>query len=294
MELRQLRYFLKALELLNFTESARSLNVSQSSLSQQIIQLEEELGLPLFDRIGKKVYATEAGLQFSVYARQTLASVRDGRQIVQDLAGLKTGELVIGATPAMSALLVSTLTAFSGRYPNIRIKVTFGTSDELLEKLQASELDIALTFHENNWESTFSAKRLFDSSVMLVVSSTSPLADRKSIGFRKIGSLPLALPAKGYSTRPFIDTMLAELCPEAMVHIEINDISTLFRLVETGRWATVLTAATAHNQPLLKTIPIKAKNTRQSAWVVSLVDAYQKTAAVEFIKFLALQASSMH
>ena len=72
MELRQLRYFEKASELLNFTEAAKSLFLSQSTLSQQIKQLEEELGVLLFDRIGKRIVLTEAGESFLPYARNAI------------------------------------------------------------------------------------------------------------------------------------------------------------------------------------------------------------------------------
>lgn len=68
MELRQLRYFLKAKELLNFTEAAKVLNISQSTLSQQIKQLENELDVPLFNRVGKRITLTEAGEIFSEYS----------------------------------------------------------------------------------------------------------------------------------------------------------------------------------------------------------------------------------
>ena len=68
MELRQLRYFTRTAKQLNFTEAAHTLYISQSTLSQQIKQLEDELGIPLFDRIGKRVRLTEAGEQFLPYA----------------------------------------------------------------------------------------------------------------------------------------------------------------------------------------------------------------------------------
>lgn len=72
MELRQIRYFLKAKELLNFTEAANQLYISQSTLSQQIRPLEEELGIPLFNRIGKRIVLTEAGNIFSGYTEKNL------------------------------------------------------------------------------------------------------------------------------------------------------------------------------------------------------------------------------
>src|SRR3954463_12885756 len=109
MELRQLRYFIRSAELLNFTEAAHTLYISQSTLSQQIKQLEDELGIPLFDRIGKRVHLTEAGGLFLPYARQTLVDSEGGRFVIDDLKGLKTGELKIGVTYGLSALLTPVL-----------------------------------------------------------------------------------------------------------------------------------------------------------------------------------------
>ena len=77
MELRQLKYFLKAKELLNFTEAANALHISQSTLSQQIMQLEGELNVPLFNRIGKRISLTEAGGLFAEYALQSVTRAND-------------------------------------------------------------------------------------------------------------------------------------------------------------------------------------------------------------------------
>ena len=92
MELRQLKYFKEACELQNFSEAARVLHISQSTLSQQIKQLEDELDVLLFDRIGKRIVPTEAGLAFLPYA---VRAIRDAekreKQIIRDLKGIETG-----------------------------------------------------------------------------------------------------------------------------------------------------------------------------------------------------------
>ena len=98
MELRQLKYFEKACELQNFSEAARLLHISQSTLSQQIKQLEEELDTLLFDRIGKRVIPTEAGKAFLPYARKAIQDSESGKQIIKDLKDLETSILHIGAT----------------------------------------------------------------------------------------------------------------------------------------------------------------------------------------------------
>ena len=92
MELRQIKYFLKAKELLNFTEAAKILNISQSTLSQQVKQLENELDVPLFNRIGKRIVLTEAGELFSEYARQSLNKSNEGLLLLKDLNNINTGK----------------------------------------------------------------------------------------------------------------------------------------------------------------------------------------------------------
>ena len=146
MELRQLRYFIRSAELLNFTEAAHALYISQSTLSQQIKQLEDELGMPLFDRIGKRVRITEAGSLFLPYARQTIADSESGRFVINDLKGIKTGELRIGVTYGLSALLTPVLIQFSAQYPDVKIIVEFGTSEDLLDKLKSTRVDFLLSF----------------------------------------------------------------------------------------------------------------------------------------------------
>jgi len=125
MELRQIRYFLKAKELLNFTEAANHLFISQSTLSQQVKQLEDELGIPLFNRIGKRITLTEAGAVFSEYAEKSLLKSQEGFLALRDLKDLKTGELTIGVTYGMRSTLIEALIRFSVEYPGVRVNIVF-------------------------------------------------------------------------------------------------------------------------------------------------------------------------
>jgi LysR family transcriptional regulator, cyn operon transcriptional activator len=148
MELRQLKYFLKAKELLNFTEAANSLHISQSTLSQQIKQLEDELNIPLFNRIGKRIKLTEAGELFAEYASQSVNRANDGLLLLKDLNNLDTGKMAIGVTYALRNLLTQALIQFSNQFPKISVQIVFGTSKELMDKLNQFELDFILTFNE--------------------------------------------------------------------------------------------------------------------------------------------------
>lgn len=122
MELRQLKYFLKAKELLNFTEAASALFISQSTLSQQIKQLEDELQVPLFNRIGKRITLTEAGDLFSVYAQQSVNKATDGFELLKDLNNLETGKVAIGVTYALRHVVTKALIVFSSNSLKFSLK----------------------------------------------------------------------------------------------------------------------------------------------------------------------------
>ncbi|MCD9853377.1 LysR substrate-binding domain-containing protein [Epilithonimonas sp. JDS] len=284
MELRQLKYFLKAKELLNFTEASNHLNISQSTLSQQIKQLEEEIGIPLFNRIGKRITLTEAGLLFSEFAFQSVQKSNEGLMMMKDLNKLNSGSLSIGITYALRHLLTKALIAFSRQYPKIKINIVFGTTSELIEKLNTTELDFILTFKES-YESDYDYHSLFFSPMTLVVAKDSEFSKLSSIALKDIMKLPLALPAKGYSTIQFIKGILKKEKLEPNVLIEINDIPTLLELVKTGNWNTILTQVSV-DDPDLATIKIKGKNMLREATIISLKNMYQKKSVKIFQEFL--------
>ena len=184
MELRQLRYFIRSAELLNFTEAANALFISQSTLSQQIKQLEDELDILLFDRIGKRVRLTEAGHLFLEYARQSALIAANGKEVIEDLKGLKTGILNIGATYGLSNLLTTTIVQFSKKHPDIKITVEFGTSEELLEKLKYAKVDFILSFLQLPENDQYLSQSLFESSLSLIVHYSHPISAKNSISLK--------------------------------------------------------------------------------------------------------------
>ena len=119
MELRQLRYFVKAAETLNFSEAAKGLYITQSTLSQQIRQLETELDVQLFQRNSHEVTLTEAGAELLPYAKETLYAADTCKEHIRDLQQLLTGTLNIGVTYSFSPILTETVLAFMELYPEV-------------------------------------------------------------------------------------------------------------------------------------------------------------------------------
>jgi LysR family cyn operon transcriptional activator len=287
MELRQLRYFLKAAETLNFTEAAREVFISQSTLSQQIKQLEIELGSPLFDRIGKKIALTKTGQTFRSYASQCLYNAKQGHQAVMELNNIEQGEINVGVTYALSSLITKAIVSFNLQYPKVKLNVVFGTTSDLLQRLKNLEIDVVCSFLAPSMhDSSLHVELLLESPLMMVTSKSSAFAERKSVSLLELSTVPMVLPDRGFGTRQYLDRLMAKNRLSPVIDIEINDIPTLFRLLETGKWVTVLTKITVAEQPNLIAIPIKETDAPQEAYIVKLNDVYHPKSIEEFCKLL--------
>lgn len=286
MELRQLRYFLKAKELLNFTEAATALNISQSTLSQQIKQLEDELSVPLFNRIGKRIRLTEAGDLFSEYALQSINRANEGLLLLKDLKNLNTGKITIGVIYSMRILFAKILIQFASQYPNIKIQIVFGTTKDLIERLNLHHFDFILTFHEEMKEPHLKYQTLLKANMVLVTAKNSPLAQKVNISLQEVAGLPLALPFSGNNSIQFFEESFGQKNLVPNICMEINDIPTLFEIVKTGHWHTIL-SETSVNDPDVVGIPIDGKNMRRTIMIISLREAYEKKAVTKFYEMLA-------
>ncbi|MBL0740721.1 LysR substrate-binding domain-containing protein [Chryseolinea lacunae] len=279
MELRQLKYFIKAAELQNFTNAAEALFITQSTLSQQIKQLEDELGLPLFNRIAKRVRLTDAGSTFLPYAIKTVKDAENGRDLLRDQMGLKTGSLTIGLTYGLAELLAKAIADFSAQYPAIKLTINFGTTQELLQEMELGKLDMMLSFYEQKENYMLITDHLFSSRLSLIVKSSDPIVKRKSVSLKELITLPLILPSGGYSIRNYFDKILRDQDLVLRPNMEVNDIHTLLQLVRFGRWVTVLMSSTVVNHPKLKAVRLTGAGMIRQATITWPKDAYRKKAA---------------
>lgn len=146
MELRHLRYFVTVAELLNFTKAAKKLRVAQPALSRQIRDLEEELGVPLFERSSRFVRLTDAGVSFVSEARAVLQRAEEAAQSARAFATGERGQLHLGYAPSLTVeLLPQALQAFLKACPGIGVILHDISNQEMFESLREGRLDVALT-----------------------------------------------------------------------------------------------------------------------------------------------------
>ena len=145
MELRQLEYFLAVAEEANFTRAAERVHISQSGVSSQIRQLEQELGATLFDRSSRKATLTPAGAAALEPARAALAAAAATRRAVDDVTGLIRGRLALGMVSGCTITpLFDALAAFSRAHPGVELALAEANSDQLIADVRAGTADVAL------------------------------------------------------------------------------------------------------------------------------------------------------
>jgi lysR substrate binding domain protein len=293
MELRQLRYFLKVAELLNFSEASKALFVTQSTLSQQIKQLETELDTTLFERNSHEVTLTEAGQKLVRYAQKVVVDADICQQKMADLKSLLTGELNIGVTFTFSPLLTETVLEFMERYPDVHLNIIYKTMAELMDMLQRHEVDFVLAFKPTEKNERVESYLLFNNNLVAVMSSTHPFAKRKSISLEDLKACQIAMPACGLQARNAFDDMIESSANNIKTRLEINDINILLKLVRQSKLVTVLAEATIHNEEELVGIPLEMHNDDMEGCIHMLKNAYIKNSAREFCRLLSQSRSIM-
>ena len=290
MELRQLRYFVKVGELLNFTEAARELFVSQSTLSQQIRSLEDELRCSLLVRDSHSVTLTEEGRYFLSDARKTLQQAQQCVDRIADVQNLDEGELNIGCTHSFGTILRETMLDFTSRHPNIHLNARFKTMEELMGMLQRQEVDFALSYKPHELFDNVESHVLFDNKLCVFLSESHPLAAELSgcqISLTRMQALKYAMPTRGMQARNLFEMLIDDKGYAFDIRLEINEVNTITDIVRNSHFATVLSRAAVTAQSGLVCVPIDVSGNNIEGCFHILRRKYVKKSVKEFIRILS-------
>lgn len=288
MELRQLKYFIKSAETENFSQAAQECFVVQSTLSQQIKQLEYDLGTPLFDRIGKHISLTDAGKAFLPFARQALEEAEAGRQRLDDMRKLKTGRLRIGATYGLSVQLTKAMQRFCPKYPDIHFDIHFECASKLESMLKNRTIDFALTYNMPDKDEMIEEVPLFDTRLCAVVADGHPLANFKEVHMRQLNAFLTAFPAHGMNSRAVIDDLLRKHDVDLHPFMEINELYTMIHMVKSCHIVAILPESVIYDEEGCHTIPLAEANEPMHATLAYVRGTYQRRAVKEFLQRMAM------
>ena len=292
MELTHLKYFVRLAETLNFTEAARQLFITQSTLSQSIRQTEASLGIPLFERIGKKVYLTEAGREFLPYAVRAIEEVNEGMQRLGDMQKIYRGELRIGVVYSLCPLLAGCASLFSQAYPDVTLHLFHSSSiNELTERVHDHRIDFALSYQPSPLSPLIDTRELFSLPLCLIVRSDSPLALLPEVSLQMMDGWPLVLLESGMYLRQIIAKLAGDHHVALQPKAEVNSSNLLLQMVHTGRWCSISLQNAVAQFPDLVAVPIREAHSSLTVSLLWLKNSYQKTAAREFMGIIEKAAA---
>ena len=286
MEFRQLRYFVKVAQLRSFSEASKVLFISQSTLSQQIKQLEDELGVELLVRDSRHVALSDYGEQYLPYAKQVLKDVDACSERMKDVQELNVGTLNVGATYTFCPLLGNTVRDFMKKYPGIRLKVYCRSMENLMEMLEHGQLDVALSFKPQESYEDIESHILFNSKLCVIAGKNNPVAKMDKIRLAELEKLPLALPANGLQARNAFDSLLYGQNFKFDARLEVNDLNILLDLVASTDLVTLLSAATVRGKKDFVAVELDQPHSEMEGSFHILKGSYCKNATKEFLKFL--------
>lgn len=239
MQFRHLRYFVKVVEAGSFSRAAETIHVAQPALSQQIAQLEEQLGVELLQRTTRGIKPTAAGDVLYREASAILLQMEQLAGIVRGGDGEIDGVVNVGVSSTLLATLpVAFLSAAKAAYPQVTIRLAITDSPTLKARVEAHTLDLAFVF-EDEFVSTFSRMPLFRQRLYLV--PCQPVSGSGgTIGVEHLGERPLVLPTSANITRTAINRVFAAAGVSPNVVAEIDVVANMLAAVRNGIGDTIL------------------------------------------------------
>ena len=240
MDLHQLRVFHTAVKMSGFTRASRELHLSQSTVSQHIKQLEEELGCQLFMRVGKRVVLTEGGGLLREHCEKIFQDVKNAKMSIRELTGLQRGKVRFGTgSTTLIYQLPPVLENYQIRFPNIELIVVSEITDHILRDVQAQRLDLGLVMLPVE-EPNLDTAPLYNEELKVAIPSRHPLAKKRSLSVADLGQLRFILYEQKTVMRKLVDDFFAELGIKPRVSMVMENIEAIKSLVGSGLGASIL------------------------------------------------------
>lgn len=248
MELRDIRTFVAVAQLLNFNQASRALHTAQSTVSVRIQALEEELGVRLFDRLGRRVVLTGAGERLLEYGRKLLEIEEEARTWVAG-DGKAGGAVTVRIPESLAVLRMSgVLRRFKSRYPNVRVRLLPCMFDGLADDLRRGVTDLAFVMAYEVLSRDMRSACLGTEDLLVVAAPDHPLAAREGVGPGDLEGRTVVLATTDCSYRRIFEGILAQAGHVAQVGVECGSVAAVKRYVADGLGLTVLPAIAAREE----------------------------------------------
>ncbi|MBX6329202.1 MAG: LysR family transcriptional regulator [Pseudolabrys sp.] len=290
MKLESIRYFHVTRQYGSIRKAAERLHVAPSAVSRQIAILEREAGLPLFERRASGVTTTAAGEVLARHTQSIFREIDRARSAIEDLKGLRAGEVTIYAIEGMvREFLPRLLASFHAQFPGISFNFTIASTDRIIEAVLNDEADIGITFNAKP-KSELSIVARHTEPLTCLVAPGHPLSKRKSISLQQLAQYPVALPNEAFGLRQLIDLAAKRrgIALQAFVTTDSLELTKQMAAVGTAvAFMPAFTVAREVSQGTLRAIPVDEKLFRSVATEVCIHrNRTISSAGQEFLKVL--------
>jgi LysR family transcriptional regulator, low CO2-responsive transcriptional regulator len=241
--LHQLRVFAAVARHLSYTRAAEELHLTQPAVFTQVKQLEESLGQPLLERLGKQLFLTDAGRETLATAHETLNALERLEMRLADLQGLKRGRLRLAIVTTAESLIPRLLGSFCQQYPGIDATLTVANRETLLARL-ADNIDDLVVLGAPPEHIDVVATAFADNPLVVVARHDHPLANCRAIALARIAEESLILREAGSGTRLAAERLFAEHGLQPRVRLELGSNEAVKQAVAGGLGLTLLSAHT--------------------------------------------------
>ncbi len=255
--LRQLRVFEAAARHLSLTRAAEELHLTPPAVSIQVRQLEGHAHAELFERVGRGLKLTEAGIEVLARARDILTQIRAAEEAIEGLASLEQGTLEIAVINAGDYFFPWIVAAFREGHPSIRVRLAVGNREELLARLAAHEIDLAVMSHPPA-QAQFAAEAFAPHPHVIVAAPGHPLAAKRSVALERVAREPLITREPGSATRLAMDQVFSEAGVVPSIEMEIASNETIKQAVAAGFGVGFLSAHAVRQELALGTLVVVA------------------------------------
>ena len=239
LTLRQLQVFESAATELNFSHAAKQLYLSQPAVSMQIKQLEENIGLPLFEQMGKKIFLTEAGRELLHYSRNISQQLKEMDALFIEMKGLEQGKLTISVVNTANYFTPQLLAKFCQRHPNINVNLHVANRDAVLKQLSDNSTDLAILGQPPDGLD-ITAQSFLDNPLVVIAAPDHPLAKLKRVKFSRLAEETFLSRESGSGTRSAMERVFAQHKIQPHISMEMETNEAIKQAVQAGMGLGIL------------------------------------------------------
>ena len=285
--LRQLRAFEAVARLRSFSRAAEELHITQPAVSKQIRLLNDEIGLPLLEQIGKKVFLTEAGEELFTTCADWLETWGRFEQSIANLKGLKQGRLKIATVTTAKYFMPRVLGPFCAEYPGIDVAMEVINRDRLLDRLSRNQDDLYVMGVPPD-DRGIESEPLIHNELVVLAPASHPLAGREKIPFRDLGAHRFLSREQGSGTRITVERIFGENGVPFDVRMELGSNEAIKQAVAGGLGLAVLSRSTLFpgDSSELTVLDVEGFPIRRAWYVVRPKGKQLSVVAKTFLTFL--------